>query len=62
MMGCFESQKQAYRSRLARVHQTLEYTALKFAGYEGSEFFFFPDATNLSQAGVMVVGALTGQQ
>jgi hypothetical protein len=30
------------RSRLARVPQDPEYTALKYAGHEGSEFFFLP--------------------
>ena len=39
------------RSRLARVHQTPEYTALKFAGHEGSEFFFLPQASSLTQIG-----------
>ncbi len=33
------------RSRLARVRQNPEYTALKFAGHEGSEFFFLPATT-----------------
>ncbi len=41
------------RSRLARVRQNPEYTALKFAGHEGSEFFFLPATT---------VGALRGRQ
>lgn len=30
------------RSRLAQLRQSPEYTALKFAGHEGSEFFFLP--------------------
>jgi hypothetical protein len=32
------------RSRLARVPQDPQYTALKYAGHEGSEFFFLPSA------------------
>ena len=50
----FESVRQEVsgRSRLARVQQNPEYTALKFAGHEGSEFFFLPDPTRLGQIGV----------
>ncbi len=39
------------RSRLAQLRQSPEYTAMKYAGHEGSEFFFLPEsdqATNLS--------------
>ncbi|MEM9530412.1 MAG: caspase family protein [Pseudomonadota bacterium] len=32
------------RSRLAQLRQTPEYTAMKFAGHEGSEFFFLPSS------------------
>ncbi|MEM1090432.1 MAG: caspase family protein [Pseudomonadota bacterium] len=32
------------RSRLAQLRQSPEYTAMKFAGHEGSEFFFLPES------------------
>ncbi len=38
------------RSRLARVRQSPEYTALKFAGHEGSEFFFLPSRQAASRS------------
>ncbi len=36
------------RSRLAQLRQSPEYTAMKFAGHEGSEFFFLPESDTAS--------------